>query len=189
MITFTLCVLLAVVAVALLLSVRARTIVCHASRQPWFWPVASLGALLMAVIEPHTLWAMPVAIGAILTEGQHTAEFIAAESPGKISRDTVTVTIAAATTLSAGLVLGRLTATGKYVPYDNSGADGSETAYGILYSELENEGVSPADFEGVVINWGAEVSKAALQWASGLVDADKTAAYTDLAARGVKARD
>lgn len=124
------------------------------------------------------------------TEGNNTGQFILSEAPGKGSRDTVTVTVAAATTLAPGTVLAKLSATGKYVPYDNAGSDGSEAAYGVLYAELDNSaGVAPADFTGVVINWGAEVRKADLDWASGLVDADKTAAYADLAARGVKARD
>lgn len=122
------------------------------------------------------------------TEGQHTAEFIVQESPYTISRDQVTVTVAGDTTLAPGTVLGKLTSGGKYVPYDNAGGDGSDVAYGILYGELVNDGGSPADFDGVVINWGAEVRLADLQWASGLVDADKTAALADLATRGVKAR-
>lgn len=123
------------------------------------------------------------------TEGQHTGEFLVSESPGHISRQQVTVTVAAETTLAAGTVLGRLTATGKYVPYDNSGSDGSETAYGVLYGEIENEGLAPADFDGVVVNFGAEVKKSALQWAAGLVDADKDAAYVDFLERGIKALD
>jgi hypothetical protein len=122
------------------------------------------------------------------TEGQHTGEFLVSESPGKISRDQVTVTVAAATTLAPGTVLARLSATGKYVPYDNSGSDGSETAYGVLYDELVNAAGAPADLVGVVINFGAEVRIADLQWASGLVDADKDAAYVDFLARGIKAR-
>lgn len=125
-----------------------------------------------------------------LTEGQHTGEFILSESPGTISRDQVTVTVPTGRTLAAGHVLARLSATGKYVPYDNAGSDGSESARGILYSELDNsEGLSGTDMAGVVINFGAEVRKADLQWESGLVDADKTAAYSDLAVYGVKARD
>jgi len=124
-----------------------------------------------------------------LTEGQYPSEFILSEAPGRLSHDTVTVTVAAATTLRPGMVLGKLTATGKYVPYDNAGSDGSETAAGILYGELVNAAVSPADKTGVVVNLNAEVRKADLQWASGLVDADKTAAYVDLRTLGIKARD
>ncbi len=126
----------------------------------------------------------------VLTEGQHTAEFLLSESAGKISRETVTVTVPTGTVLAPGTVLAQLSATGKYVEYDNAGSDGSEEAAGILYSELDNAaGEAPADKVGVVIEWGAEVRKAALQWKTGLVADDKTAAYADLRARGVKARD
>jgi hypothetical protein len=125
-----------------------------------------------------------------LTERQNTGEFILSESPGKISRDNVTVTVPAATRLEPGHVVAQLSATGKYVEYDNAGTDGSEEAAGVLYGELDNTaGVAPADFDGVIVNWGAEVKKADLKWKSGLVSGDKTAAYADLAGRGVKARD
>jgi head decoration protein D len=125
-----------------------------------------------------------------LTEGQHTGEFILSESPGTISRDQVTVTVPTGRILAAGHVLALLSATGKYVPYDNSGSDGSEAARGILYSELDNAaGLSGTDITGVVVNFAAEVRKADLQWESGVDAAGKTAAYADLAAFGVKARD
>jgi len=122
------------------------------------------------------------------TEGLHNAEFLISESPGYISRDEVTVTVPASTTLRAGTVLAKLSADGKYVEYDNAGSDGSEVAAGVLLAELSNDDVAPADMTGVVINWGAEVRKSSLSWKSGLSDGDKSAAYADLAARGIKAR-
>lgn len=126
----------------------------------------------------------------VKTEGQYTGEFILTELPGRLSRDNVTVTVAAATKLSAGHVLGKLSATGKFVPYDNAGTDGSESAAAILYSECDNSaGQAPADFDAVIVDWTAEVRKGDLQWESSLVDADKTAAYADLKALGIKARD
>jgi hypothetical protein len=125
-----------------------------------------------------------------LSEGQYTGEFILSESPATISRDNVTVTVAASTKQKAGSVLAKLSGTGKYVEYDNAGTDGSAVAAGILYSELDNSADSnPADFTGVIINFAAEVRKADLQWFSGVQASDKTAAYADLAALGVKARD
>ena len=125
-----------------------------------------------------------------LTEGKYTAEFLLAESPGTISRDAVTVTVGAATKFAPGKVLAQLSATGKYVEYDNAGTDGSEEAAGVLYGECDNTaGVGAVDFDGVVINFGAEVRKSDLSWATGASAGDKTAAYADLAALGVKARD
>jgi len=125
------------------------------------------------------------------TEGRYTAEFILMESPGTISRDQIVVTVPTGRKLSPGHVLSRLAASpNKYVPYDNAGSDGSEAAYGILYDEADNTaGLAPADFAAVAVNWGAEVRRADLAFESGASAGDKTAAYADLAARGVKVRD
>lgn len=124
------------------------------------------------------------------TERQHTGEFILSEGEGNISRETVTVTVATATRLQAGHVLAVLAATGKYVEYDNSGTDGSEAAAAVLYEELDNSaGGAPADFTGVVVRRLAEVHKGSLQWNSGVDASGKTAAYADLAATYVIARD
>lgn len=132
--------------------------------------------------------ALPVlAGGAALTEGKHTGEFLVSEANGTLSRDKATVTVAATTTLPAGLVLGRITATGKYVPYDNGAVDGSEVASAVLYGELRNEGVAPADFIGTIINFGAEVRLADLEW-NGQLQAAIDAGVVDLALRFIKAR-
>lgn len=125
-----------------------------------------------------------------LTEGKNTGEFILAEGPGTISRDNVTVTVAATTKLSPGRVLAQLSGTGKFVDYDNAGSDGSEEAAGILYAELDNtDGVAPVDFDGVVIGRIAEVRKADLAWNAGVDTNGKTAAYADLLALFIVARD
>lgn len=118
-----------------------------------------------------------------LTETQHPGEFIIDEPAPKISRQTVTVTVATATKLEPGHVLAKLSATGKYVEYDNAGSDGSEAAAGVLYGECDNSaGVAPVDFTAVVITRLAAVRKADLQWNSGVDAGGKTAAYADLAA-------
>jgi len=120
-----------------------------------------------------------------LTEGKYTAEFLLSELDGEGSRDNVIVTVAAETKLTPGQVLGVITASGKRAPYDDTASDGRETAYSVLYAELDNEaGVSPADFDGVEVNFGAEVRASDLVWGG----ADDVAGTTDLAARGVKAR-
>jgi hypothetical protein len=125
---------------------------------------------------------------AALTESKHTGGFILSEANGLRSRDEVTVTVAASTTLRPGQVLGKITATGKYVPYNNDAtpaADGSENAAGILYGELINEGLAPADFQGVVVNLDAEVKATDLIWGTGM---DEDAGIADLAALGIKVR-
>lgn len=67
------------------------------------------------------------------TEGKHTAEFLMSEGEGSISREQVTLA-AAAGALAAGTVLGKITASGKYVAYSNSATDGTEVAAGVLYA-------------------------------------------------------
>jgi hypothetical protein len=122
------------------------------------------------------------------TEGKHAAELLVSEAPGTLSRDSVTVTVPASTTLKAGSVLAQLSATGKYVPYDNAGSDGSEAAAAVLFDELVNATESGADAVGVVINFAAEVRLSDLEWVDGMDDAGKLAAYVDLRTKGVKAR-
>lgn len=125
----------------------------------------------------------------IKTEGQHTGEFLISEARGNISRDNKTVAVAASTKMKAGTVLGKRTATGKLAEYDDDNTDGTETAVAILWSEADNsDGGSEADFKRAVINFAAEVRKADLQWGAGVLTAEKTLAYADLAANGVKAR-
>lgn len=119
------------------------------------------------------------------TEGRYAGAFLVAESPGTISRDTVTVTVAASTTLAPGAVLGQISASGKYVPYDDSYSDGREVAAGVLYGEIANAALAPADKTGVIVNFGAEVRGDDLIWETGV---DETGGLADLAALGIKAR-
>lgn len=121
-----------------------------------------------------------------LTESVRPGAFIHTESPGTISRDTVTVTVPAATTLAPGTVLGQLSADGKYVPYDDAESDGREAAAGILYGPLVNATAAPVDMTGVIVNWGAEVRADALVWGTGV---DEDAGLAGLAALGIKARE
>jgi len=122
------------------------------------------------------------------TEGRHTAEFLISEANGTRSRDQVTVTVPASTTLKPGLVLAKLSASGKYVPYDNDGSDGSEAAAGVLYHELVNAAGAPADAEATVITADAEVRSADLEWDSSVDDSEKAAGRADLLALGIKSR-
>lgn len=125
-----------------------------------------------------------------LTEGQHVGEYILEEPAPLISREKKTVTVAAGTKLESGHVLAELSATGKFVEYDNAGTDGSEEAAGILYTECDNsDGEASADFTATVVCRLAAVRKASLQWNSGVDAAGKTAAYADLEALQIVARD
>lgn len=147
----------------------------------------AMGVLIACalVVDPAAWLAAPFVLGASLTEGQHTGEFILAECPGTISRDTVTVTVAANTTLEPGTVLGQITSSGKYEPYDDGYSDGREVAAGILYGEARNDTEAEADVEAVIVDFAAEVRAADLVWGTGV---DETGGTADLAALGIKAR-
>ncbi|MDP3720772.1 MAG: head decoration protein [Acidobacteriota bacterium] len=121
----------------------------------------------------------------VLTEGKYSGEFLHTESPGRISRDAVTVTVPANTTFNPGKVLGQVSATGKYVAFDDASSDGRETAAGVLFDKIVNDTDAAVDYDGVIINWGAEVRTSELSWDEGVDDA---AGLADLAALGVKAR-
>ncbi len=119
------------------------------------------------------------------TETLGPGAFIKSEGNGDISRDTITV-VSGAGSLIAGTVLGKITASGKYKPYDNDATDGSEVAAAILVYDVD---ATSADKLAVGIVREAEVFKSRLVWGAGVtLDAEKTAAYADLAAKVVIAR-
>jgi hypothetical protein len=121
---------------------------------------------------------------AAITEDARAGGFLMSEGNGDISRAVVTIASGAGDLLP-GTVLGKITASGKYSPYLNTGTAGLETAAAILYAGVD---ATSADKTAVVIVRLAEVATARLAWANGLNGSDKTAAYTDLAASFVIAR-
>lgn len=122
------------------------------------------------------------------TELPRNAGFILSESPGSISRDTVTLYggFTGATFLKAGTVLGKLTSGGKYVISPASGSDGSQTAVAVLAHYAD---ISDGDVQAAVINFGAEVIADNLVYdASVDQDSEIAAKKTQLAAVYIKAR-
>lgn len=103
-----------------------------------------------------------------LTEGRHTGEFLISEAEGSLSREEVTVTLAGAG-MASGTLLGKITASGKYVAYNNGAANGTEVCAGILYNTLPS---ATGDVKAVIIARQAEVMAAALTGsdAPGVVD-------------------
>jgi hypothetical protein len=123
------------------------------------------------------------------TESQWQAEFIVSEANGKLSRDAVIVTVAAAGKLVSGQILGRITATGKWVILDTAAADGSQTGAGFLITELLDNtlGGAPVDFKATALTRLAEVNTAEVLWTKApagapLTAPEKTAAITQLLA-------
>lgn len=120
-----------------------------------------------------------------LTQGIEAGEYLMSEANGTRSRENAVVTVSGAALLRSGRVMARLTADGKYVPYDNVGTDGSEVAAGVLLTPLL-DGVN-GDFKAVIHVRDCEVVSDRLDW--GAVDGTgQTAGLADLKALGIIAR-
>lgn len=115
-----------------------------------------------------------------------TGNFLKSEAPGSLSRESITLATGNGV-LKAGTVLGQITVGGKYKPYDNDASDGTQAAKAILLAEADT---TASDVAAVGIVRLAEVWKGRLIWGAGITtDAEKTAAYADLAAQFVVGRD
>jgi len=99
-----------------------------------------------------------------------------------------TVTLLAGTAYPVGSVLGRITASGKHILSPDTGADGSETAVGVLLHAVD---ATLADAIGIIVARGPGiVSRAALAYDGTVNDAEKIATKHDqLASLGILARD
>lgn len=113
------------------------------------------------------------------TEATRAAEIIRSEAPGTLSRETVTVVNGTAA-FAAGMVLGKVTASGKYALYDDDNNDGTETAAAIA---LEACDASGGDKTCAVLFRLAEYKSDLLVWAGTNDAGDKTAGLADLAAK------
>lgn len=103
--------------------------------------------------------------------------FVVSEASNQRSRDNVTVTVDGAD-IKSGTVMGKITASGKYVPYSNAASNGSEVAAGILYQHIDS---TTGDVQAVIFNADCEVNRKEL---TGL----DVAGEADLRALGVKVR-
>lgn len=90
-----------------------------------------------------------------LTQGIQTGEFLLSEANGMRSRGQGVVTVSGAVALPSGTVLGLVTATGKYVKYNDAlGAGLGNAAVGVLYEGCP--GVN-GDYKRAIIERDAEV--------------------------------
>lgn len=117
-----------------------------------------------------------------LTQGIQTAEWLLSEGNSQISRDKLTVTIAGGVALPSGQVLGKITATGKYVAHNTGASDGSQNAAAILYTPLP--GVN-GDYPATAMTRFCEVIGARLNNGNGPANG---AAVTALGALGIIVR-
>lgn len=110
--------------------------------------------------------------------------FIKSEANGDLSRETVTI-LSGSGKLLAGTVLGKITASGKYKPYDNDNTDGTQTAAAILVYDVD---ATSADVAAVAIVRLAEVWTSRLVWAATVLAGEKAPAYVELAAANIIVR-
>lgn len=87
-------------------------------------------------------------------ESMHAGEFLLSEGAGNISREAINV--AAGSALEPGQILGLVTASSEFAPYQPTAEDGTENAVAILYGPL---GESDVARRGRAIVRLAEVSE------------------------------
>ncbi|KMO20647.1 head decoration protein [Methylobacterium platani] len=88
------------------------------------------------------------------------------------SRDTAVIASGSGK-LASGTVLGKVAATGKYVPAAASGSDGSQTAVAVLLFPVD---ATSADAKAVIVSRHAIASHAGLTYGATINDATKRAA-------------
>ena len=121
----------------------------------------------------------------VLVETRHPGEFILSEANGQRSRETITIASGAGV-IAAGTVLGKVTASGKYVASAVGASDGSEVPAAI---NIHGADASSADATVSAIVRDAEVNGKCLTYhADRDLAAEKTAANTALATLGVIVR-
>lgn len=117
------------------------------------------------------------------TMGARDADFLLSEAAGSRSREAVT--ILSGEDLAAGSVVGKVTASSKYVLSDADAVDGSEAAAGVLLNAVDASG---GDALGTLIMRDAEIDTDKLTWHANNDAGEITTALAELLALGVVAR-
>lgn len=120
---------------------------------------------------------------AIITEGNHQAEFLLGELDS-LSLDTVT--LITGQNIKSGTVLGKITASGKYTLHNNAASDGSEVAVAISLNDVD---ATSADTPCVIVARMQEVILSKLIFKDGISAPNKTAALGVLATKFIIARE
>jgi hypothetical protein len=117
-----------------------------------------------------------------LDENPHDGNFILSEDDeGRLSRDNVIIASGAGQ-LQPGTVLGKLTASGKFVPSPETAADGSETAVAVLVGSVDAT-------SAVAVTRHAEVNRYGLFYDATVDDdAKKSGKWDQLRAAGIVVR-
>lgn len=101
----------------------------------------------------------------VLTETIHPGEWLISDE-GTRSRDALVVTVPAQTVIRTGTVLGKITASGKWVPSLNAAADGSQVAAAVLLYDIPAQ--AAGDVKATAITREAEVWGAMLNGGTAL---------------------
>lgn len=126
----------------------------------------------------------------VFTEGKHPGEFLMSEAPGvgALSREVITIASGAGV-IAPGTVLGKITASGKYIPSpaaEVSGSEGAEVADAV---NLYGVDATSADVEVTAIVRSAVLNGHELIYdASRNLAGEQLAARVDLAAKDVIVR-
>jgi hypothetical protein len=122
----------------------------------------------------------------VLDENPHDGNFILSEDDeGRLSRDNVIIASGAGQ-LQPGTVLGKLTASGKFIPSPATAADGSETAVAVLVGSVD---ATSADVIAVAVTRHAEVNRYGLFYDATVDDdAKKSDKWDQLRAAGIVVR-
>jgi len=125
----------------------------------------------------------------ILTEGTRGYAFLVSEANGMYrSRQEVTLTIPATSTIVPGTIVGAITASGKFIAQLAAAIDGSQTPAGLLLVPQTNTTGSAIDVVATVVRRDAEVVKTEITYDPAANGAAILAADVALAALGIIVR-
>ena len=119
------------------------------------------------------------------TEALVQGDVVLWEQEHAFCRSVVTL-ITSATVYVVGSVLGKITASSKFVHHDAGAVDGSEDAVAVC---LVNVDASTGDVTELIMDKGPSIVKSGnLTWKSGISAGDKTAGEAALLALGIEVR-
>jgi hypothetical protein len=128
-----------------------------------------------------------------LTQGNYAADWLMEEF-GAPNYCRERVTVLSGQKLVSGAVVAKRDDggnAGKVVEYEGDGANGTNTAVGVLLFDVDASATGAnADTPGIILARGpAVISKAGLTWKANEAADDKAEAYADLLALGIVARE
>jgi hypothetical protein len=120
-----------------------------------------------------------------IAEPLNLGDLLKYEAPNLYSRDRVTV--ASGQNLPLGMVVGTVTATGKFKRIDPSATDGTQVAAGVLLQAVDATQAERDD--GLIVSRHAIVADHALAWPDAITSAEQHTAIAQLKALGVIVRE